>query len=69
MMKFKKKLDSFSSTVQAVLHNDENVVLTTNPALVSQFCQHFEQLWAANNHRDSGGGSSGDTGKRIVAKY
>lgn len=36
---------SFNWTRQAVLFNQENVVLSDNPALVAQFCRQFEILW------------------------
>jgi cardiolipin hydrolase len=38
---------SFNWTRQAVLSNQENVVLTRSPALAARFQQQFERLWAA----------------------
>jgi hypothetical protein len=35
-----------SWTRQAVLGNQENVVITDNPFLLGQFYQQFEKLWA-----------------------
>lgn len=37
---------SFNYTRQAVLGNQENVVISSNPALVNAFAQQFEKLWA-----------------------
>ena len=37
---------SFNYTRQAVLGNQENVVITNNPATVGAFSQQFEKLWA-----------------------
>ena len=37
---------SFNWTRQAVLQNQENVVLTRSPALAARFAQQFEHLWA-----------------------
>eukprot|EP00775_Hariotina_reticulata_P011476 gene11476-11620_t len=44
---------SFNWTRQAVLYNQENVVITDNPVLVQQFARQFEVLWSkyANTRR------------------
>ncbi|RUS66078.1 Phospholipase D [Saezia sanguinis] len=36
---------SFNWTLSASRHNEENVLTTDNPVLVSQYLQHFELLW------------------------
>ena len=36
---------SFNWTMQAVLGNRENVVVTEDPAVVAPFAEAFEELW------------------------
>lgn len=43
---------SFNWTRQAVLHNQENVVIVRNPQLAARFTQQFEHLW--EEYRDNG---------------
>ena len=33
---------------QAVVNNDENVILTSNEILVKKFLEQFEKLWKDN---------------------
>jgi phosphatidylserine/phosphatidylglycerophosphate/cardiolipin synthase-like enzyme len=38
---------SFNWTTQAAMDNDENILITTDAALVAQFHSQFERMWAA----------------------
>ena len=46
MKKFRKEIYSFHP--QAVINNDENVILTSNEILVKKFLEQFEKLWRDN---------------------
>ena len=36
---------SFNWTMQAVMGNQENVIISDDPDLVDAFVQHFEKMW------------------------
>ena len=46
LKKFRKEIYSFHP--QAVINNDENVILTSNEILVKKFLEQFEKLWRDN---------------------
>ena len=37
---------SFNWTMQAVMGNKENVIVTTEPLIVGPFVEQFEKLWS-----------------------
>ena len=41
-------VEIYSFHPQAVINNDENVILTSNEILVKKFLEQFEKLWRDN---------------------